>query len=171
MSKRLAGAVAILLVTIGAYVGTHGLGPLLFKPDSAVDQSGGQIGSSSQVVAGCPQTSDPTVDQIKSCIASYGAIPNGWDQTIATATATCESGLNPKSSVANDGDGTPSWGLFMIHRPWLDRWDDYHHNIDVAFREYYTSRKWQPWSTDTVRGPDGLTKVQRLLQEGHCAYR
>lgn len=75
-----------------------------------------------------------------------------WDSTIAIQVFTCESGLNPLAynpeewSKARGYTKYSSYGIAQLNRPYDQRYFSWRYNIDIAYKEFYVSRYWQPWS-------------------------
>lgn len=71
------------------------------------------------------------------------------------AIATCESGLNPKAINWGDMNITkvgPSQGIFQINAPYNEMLFDWRYNVNVAYKDFYLKRHFQPWSCARILG-------------------
>lgn len=96
----------------------------------------------------------PTMPRNTDEIQAY--IKGLWKEEAEEAIAvfTCESGLRP--DAINWGDakitGKPSMGIAQLNRPYDEKYFDWKYNLDTAYREFYLTRGWQPWTCATKLG-------------------
>lgn len=99
-------------------------------------------------------TSPAAQSPLQGEIEAYVRQVFGGHATKAIIIAKCESGLNPNAVNWDDSKitGMPSQGIFQINAPYNEMLFNWKYNVDVAYKDFFLKRGFQPWSCAKITG-------------------